>query len=56
MSEIERERVKSLIEGMSPEVMKQVIAVLPSEMLFQELMIRDKANREILERVKMLVE
>lgn len=56
MSEFEREELKSRVEAMTLEEKKQTVALMPSDLLFQELMIRDRANRGILERVKMLVE
>ena len=56
MSEFEREEIKRRVEAMTLEEKKQTIAVMPSELLFQELMIRDRANREILNRVKSLVD
>lgn len=56
MSEYEREELKQRVEGMTLEEKKQTVALMPSELLFQELMIRDKSNRETLNRVKTLVE
>ncbi len=56
MSEFEREELKQRVEAMTLEEKKQTVALMPSELLFQELMIRDRASRGILERVKMLVE
>ena len=56
MSEFEREELKRRVDGMTLEEKKQTLALMPSELLFQELMIRDRANRGILERVKTLVE
>ena len=55
MSEFEREELKQRVEGMTLEEKKQTVALMPSDLLFQELMIRDRANREILSRVKDLV-
>lgn len=55
MSEFEREELKSRVEAMTLEEKKQTVALMPSELLFQELMIRDRANRETLKRVKDLV-
>jgi hypothetical protein len=55
MSEFEREELKSRVEGMTLEEKKQTVALMPSDLLFQEFMIRDKANRETLKRVKDLV-
>ncbi len=56
MSEFEREELKSRVEAMTLEEKKQTIAVMPSELLFQELMFRDKVNRETLKRIETLVE
>ena len=55
MSEFEREELKQRVEGMTLEEKTQTVALMPSELLFQELMFRDSANREILKRVKLLV-
>lgn len=55
MSEFEREELKQRVEGMTLEEKKQTVALMPSELLFQELMIRDKANRETLNRLKAVV-
>ena len=56
MSECEREELKNRVEGMTLEEKKQTLALMPSELLFQELMIRDKTNRETLNRIKALAE
>jgi len=56
MSEFEREELKSKVEGMTLEEKKQTIALMPSDLLFQELMFRDRASRETLNRVKSLVD
>jgi hypothetical protein len=55
MSEFEREELKSRVEGMTLEEKKQTIALMPSELLFHELMFRDKAHKEILDRIKEFV-
>ena len=55
MSDKEREEIKALVEGMTLEEKKQVIAVLPSELLFEELKFRDRRNRDLLEKVKGLL-
>lgn len=56
MSEFEREELKSRVEAMTLEEKKQTVALMPSELLFQELMIRDRANREVINRIKTYIE
>lgn len=56
MSEFEREELKQRVEGMTLEEKKQTIALMPSELLFEELMFRDRENRRTIERVKTLVD
>lgn len=56
MSEFEREELKQRVEGMTLEEKKQTVALMPSDLLFQELMFRDRANRETLNRIKAIVE
>lgn len=56
MSEFEREELKQRVEGMTLEEKKQTIALMPSELLFEELMFRDREHRRTIERVKVLVE
>lgn len=55
MSETEREELKRKVEGMTLEEKKQTVALMPSELLFEELMFRDKVNRGTIERVKAVV-
>ena len=56
MSEFEREELKSRVEGMTLEEKKQTVALMPSDLLFQELMFRSRSMSETLNRVKALVE
>lgn len=54
MSELERETIKNMVEAMTLEEKKQVLAVFPSEMLFDELKIREQSYKNSLAEIRKL--
>ena len=55
MSELEKEKIKDVARAYSDEEIKIVLSTFPSQLLFEELIARDKRNNETLARVATLV-